>query len=78
MYCNNIWIHLHFTDNDQSVLPDNLMQVRLPIVTRTQCRQAYGAVSIDDKKVCTGDRIQGGIDTCSVSIFRFSLAFLSK
>jgi len=50
--------------NDQSVLPDNLMQVRLPIVTRTECRYAYGS-QIDDKKVCIGDKIQGGIDTCS-------------
>jgi len=50
---------------DGSVFPDAMMQVRLPVVSRTQCRVAYGSAAIDSEKMCTGDTIQGGLDTCS-------------
>ena len=43
-------------------LADRLMQVDVPIVSQSQCKQGYGS-SIHESMICAGFR-QGGKDSC--------------
>ena len=42
---------------------DNLMYVRVPAITNTQCNTAYGG-SITDSMICAGYLGEGGKDAC--------------
>lgn len=48
-------------DGDADSASDVLMEVAVPVVSQSQCRQAYGNSAITDNMVCAG---QAGLDSC--------------
>ena len=41
-----------------------LHSVSLPVITPSECKQAYGSSSVTDAMLCAGNIIEGGIDSC--------------
>lgn len=56
------WVTGYGTLSSGGSLADRLMQVDVPIVSQSQCKQGYGS-SIHESMVCAGFR-QGGKDSC--------------
>lgn len=52
------------TTSEGGNLANALQMVEVPLVTKNNCRQAYGSSQVTDEMICAGDFSQGGIDAC--------------
>lgn len=55
--------------------PQNLQEVKVPIVGNRQCQCNYGQYKISEDMVCAGLK-QGGKDACQVIIFTHQTSFI--
>ena len=58
-------ITLHVYSESGGSQPTTLQQVRLPVVSNTDCNARYG--TIIESKICAGDTTTGGVDSCQAS-----------